>query len=102
MKSRTPRPNDEQPDLEADEEPDAQADEEPDAQADEEQPNFEANMYELQADPGEEWVLHFSVQGDDGWLTAETQDGTQRVEAPDTQRLVTIIDAIDECGGRQP
>jgi hypothetical protein len=93
---------DEEPDAEADEEPDAEADEEPDAEADEEQPDFEANMHELQADLGEEWVLHFSVQGDDGWLTAETQDGTQRVEAPDAQRLVTIIDAIDECGGRQP
>ena len=59
-------------------------------------------MYELQADLGADWVLHFSVQGDDGWLTAEKQDGTQRVEAPDAQRLVTIIDAIDECGGRRP
>ena len=59
-------------------------------------------MYELQADLGEEWVLHFSVQGDDGWLTAEKQDGRQRIEAPDAQRLVTIIDAIDECGGRRP
>ena len=99
------------PNVEANEESDAQADEEqpgpeadeqPDARADEEQSDFEANMYELQADLGEEWVLHFSVQGDDGWLTAEKQDGRQRIEAPDAQRLVTIIDAIDECGGRRP
>ena len=99
------------PNVEANEESDAQADEEQpgpeadeqsDARADEEQSDFEANMYELQADLGEEWVLHFSVQGDDGWLTAEKQDGRQRIEAPDAQRLVTIIDAIDECGGRRP
>jgi hypothetical protein len=93
---------DEEPDAEADEEPDAEADEEPDSQGDEEQPDFEANMHEFQAELGEEWVLHFSVHGDDGWLSAEKEDGTQRVEAPDAQRLVTIIDAIDECGGRQP
>jgi hypothetical protein len=96
--------------VEADEEPNARAAEQQpnpeveqsDARADEEQSDFEANMYELQADLGEEWILHFSVQGDDGWLTAERQDGTQRVEAPDAQRLVTIIDAIVECGGRKP
>jgi hypothetical protein len=94
---------DEESDDQADEEqPDQEADAQSDARADDEQSDFEANMYELQADLGEEWVLHFSVQGDDGWLTAEKQDGTQRVEAPDAQRLVTIIDAIDECGGRRP
>jgi hypothetical protein len=102
--------DDEQADLEADEQPDAEdddeqadleADEQPDAEDDEQQPDFEANMHELQAELGDEWILHFSVQGDDGWLTAERQDGAQRVEAPDAQRLVTIIDAIDECGGRQ-
>jgi hypothetical protein len=93
---------DEQPDAEADGEPDSGADEEPDSEGDGEQPDFEANMHELQDDLGEEWVLHFSVLGDDGWLTAERRDGTQRVEAPDAQRLVTIIDTIDECGGRQP
>jgi hypothetical protein len=102
--------DDEQPALEAEEQSDPQAAEEhpnpeaeqSDARADEEQSDFETNMYELQADLGEEWILHFSVQGDDGWLTAERQDGTQRVEAPDARRLVTIVDAIDECGGRQP
>jgi hypothetical protein len=102
--------DDEQPALEADEQSVPQAAEEQpnpeakqsDARADEEQSDFEANMYELQAGLGEEWTLHFSVHGDDGWLTAERQDGTQRVEAPDAQRLVTIVDAIDECGGRQP
>ena len=93
----------EESDARADEEqPGPEADEQSDARADEEQSDFEANMYELQADLGEEWVLHFSVQGDDGWLTAEKQDGRQRIEAPDAQRLVTIIDAIDECGGRRP
>jgi hypothetical protein len=103
--------DEEQPDLEADEQsdsegdeeqPELEADEQSDSEGDEEQPDFEANMYELQADLGDEWILHFSVQGDKGWLTAEREDGSQRVEAPDAQGLVTIVDAIDECGGRQP
>jgi hypothetical protein len=94
---------DEQSDTEGDEEqPDVEADEQSDTEGDEEQPDFEANMYELQADLGDEWILHFTVKGEKGWLTAEREDGSQRVEAPDAQSLVTIVDAIDECGGRQP
>jgi len=92
---------DEQPDQDDEEQPDLEADEQPD-QDDEEQPDFEANMHELQGDLGEEWILRFSVHGDDGWLTAEREDGTQRVEAPDAKRLITIVDAIEEGGGRQP
>ena len=99
-----PEPDgDEQPDAQDEkEQPEPNADEQPDAQDDEEQPDFEANMHELQADLGEDWILRFSVQGDEAWLTAEKRDGSQRVEAPDAQRLVTIVDAIDDCGGRQP
>jgi hypothetical protein len=93
---------DQELEVQADEQPNSQADEETDSQGDREQSDFEANMYELQADLGEAWVLHFSVQGGDGWLTAETQDGAQHVEAPDAQRLASIIDTIDECGGRRP
>ena len=103
--------DDEQPDLEADEQsdtegndeqPDLEADEQSDTKGNEEQPDFEANMYELQADLGDEWILHFTVKGEKGWLTAEREDGSQRVEAPDAQSLVTIVDAIDDCGGREP
>ena len=95
--------SDEQPDTQAsDDQPDTQAgNEQPDTQARDDQPSFEADMHELQAELGEEWVLRFSVHGEDGWLTAEKQDATQRVEAPDAQRLVTIVEAINEGGGRQ-
>jgi hypothetical protein len=98
-----PQGSDEQPDAEAsDEQLDAQAsDEQPDADTSDEQPDFETDMHELQADLGVEWILRFSVHGEDGWLTAEKQDATQRVEAPDAQRLVTIVEAINEGGGRQ-
>lgn len=72
-----------------------------DSQAAGEQPDFEADMHELQAELGEQWILRFSVQGEDGWLTAENPDASQRVEAPDAQRLVKIVEAINEGGGRR-
>jgi hypothetical protein len=64
-------------------------------------PDFEAEMRELQAELGEHWVLRFSVHGDDAWLTAESPDEGQRVEAPDAQGLVPIVEAINEGGGRR-
>ena len=63
--------------------------------------DFEAEMHELQAELGEDWVLRFSVHGEDAWLTAEKEDESQRVEAPDAQRLVPIVEAINEGGGRR-
>ena len=57
--------------------------------------------HELQAELGEDWVLRFSVQGDDAWLTAEKPGEDQRVEAPDAQGLLPIVDAINEGGGRR-
>jgi hypothetical protein len=64
-------------------------------------PDFETEMHELQAELGEEWVLRFSVQGDDAWLTAEKPGEDQRVEAPDAQGLLPIVEAINEGGGRR-
>jgi hypothetical protein len=66
-----------------------------------EAPDFEAEMHELQAELGEDWILRFSVQGEDAWLTAEKADEDQRVEAPDAQGLVAIVQAINEDGGRR-
>jgi len=64
-------------------------------------PDFEAEMHELQAELGEDWVLRFSVQGDDSWLTAEKEPEGHRVEAPDAQGLLPIVEAINEGGGRR-
>jgi hypothetical protein len=63
--------------------------------------DFEAEMHELQAELGEDWILRFSVHGEDAWLTAEKQDASQRVEAPNAQGLVQIVEAINEGGGRR-
>jgi hypothetical protein len=64
-------------------------------------PDFEADMHELQEELGEDWILRFSVRGEDGWLTAETEDASQRVEAPDAEGLLRIVDAVKEAGGRE-
>jgi hypothetical protein len=63
-------------------------------------PDFEDEMHELQAELGEDWILRFSVHGDDGWLTAEKNDGSQRVEAPTAAVLVKAVELLNEGGGR--
>jgi hypothetical protein len=65
----------------------------------EEAPDFEADMHELQSDLGEDWILRFSVHGDDAWLTAEKDDGSQRVDAATASELLEKVDQLDEDGG---
>jgi hypothetical protein len=102
----TPEANGE-PEAEAEDESGDEADDEPRAEADDEDdteneppPDFEADMRELQAELGDDWILRFSVHGDDGWLTAEKDDGTQRVEAPEASVLVEAVGLLNERGGR--
>jgi hypothetical protein len=64
-------------------------------------PDFEAEMHELQQELGKDWVLRFSVRDGDAWLTAEKEDASQRVEAPDAMGLIPIVEAIEEGGGRK-
>jgi hypothetical protein len=70
------------------------SDDEPIAEED-----FEAEMHELQAELGDQWILRFSVHGDDAWLTAETEDGGQRVEAQTAGVLLKAVGLLEE-GGR--
>ena len=58
-------------------------------------PDFEADMHELQGEFGDDWILRFSVHGDDGWLTAEKQDASQHVEAATADQLIRIVEAVD-------
>ena len=85
--------------AEEDEDSSAEADDEPGAESDA-VAAFEDEMRELQADLGEDWILRFSVQGDDAWLTAEKDDGSQRVEAPTADVLVEAVELLNEAGGR--
>ena len=59
-------------------------------------PDFVADMHDFQAELGADWILRFSVHGHDRWLTAEKQDASQHVEAPDPEGLVKMVDAVNE------
>ena len=96
---RRGRRADDEPSAEADDEPSAEADDEPSAES-EAPPDFEADMHELQAQLGEDWILRFSVQGDEGWLTAEKDDGSQRLEAQTASVLLEAVELLNENGGR--
>jgi hypothetical protein len=86
-------------DAAGDDEPRAEADDEP-SDASDAPPDFEADMRDLQARLGEDWILRFSVQGDDGWLTAEKDDGSQRLEAQTASVLLEAVELLEEDGGR--
>jgi hypothetical protein len=62
--------------------------------------DFQDNMRELQAELGEDWILRFCVQGDAAWLSAEKDDGSQRVEAPTASVLCEAVELLNEGGGR--
>ena len=118
-KNETSADAEEKPTAEAEEEPTAEAADEPsddaseDEQSDgaaedesdeesagqEQSPDFEADMHDLQSELGEDWVLSFSVQGDDAWLTAEKSDGSQRLQAPTAAVLSEAVQLLNE-GGR--
>ena len=78
---------------------DAGADDGPSAES-EAPPDFEADMREFQAELGKDWILRFSVHGDDAWLTAEKDDGSQSVDAPTASELSEAIAQLDEGGSR--
>jgi len=89
--------------AEAEDEHDGEADDEPDVRDDAERkapPDLEADMHELQAELGEDWILRFSVQGDDAWLTAEKDDGSQHVEAPTASVLLDVVERLEDGSDR--
>ena len=102
--------SDDEPEAESDDETDAEAEDEPGGEADEDaddeqsesagSSDFEADMHDLQEELGEDWILRFSVQGDDAWLTAEKDDGSQRVEAPTASVLSDAVAVLNKGGGR--
>jgi hypothetical protein len=94
---------------EADDDTEAEADDdyEDEGEADDEQAaeangngstDFEAAMRELQGELGDDWILRFSVQGDESWLTAEKDDGSQRVQAATASVLSEVVELLNEDG----
>ena len=86
--------------AEADDEDETSAEAEDDADEDEDEDEdneaptaFEEDMYELQEEFGDDWIVRFSVQNDAGWLTAEKDDGSQRLEAPTADVLRKAVDS---------
>ena len=53
---------------------------------------------EGQAELGDDWILRFSVQGDESWLTAEKDDGSQRVQAATASVLSKVVELLNEDG----
>jgi hypothetical protein len=83
--------------------PSAEADDEADDEEDDEaysESDFEDDMHDLQAELGEDWILRFCVQGDDAWLTAEKEDGSQHIEAPTASVLTKAVKLLNKGGGR--
>lgn len=113
--------SDEEPKAEAEDDPSAEAeddledeevdeaeaddegeDEDDDEGEDDDEPasEFENEMFELQEELGDDWIVRFSVQGEDAWLTAEKDDGSQRVESPVADVLREAVALLNEGGGR--
>jgi hypothetical protein len=61
--------------------------------------DFEADMRELQGELGDDWILRFSVHGDESWLTAEKDDGSQRVQASTASVLSEVVELLNEEDG---
>ena len=62
--------------------------------------DLEADLHTLQQRLGENWTLLYAVHGGEAWLTAETQDATQRIEAPNAEVLVKTVELLNQGGGR--
>lgn len=62
-------------------------------------PDFEADMHDFQAELGKDWILRFSVQGDDAWLTAEKDDGSECVEAETAAELAEAVAKLGQGAG---
>lgn len=68
--------------------------------ADEQATDLESDLHTLQQRLGDDWTLYYGVHGGEAWLTAESQDVTQRVEAPDAEVLVKAVELLSKGGGR--
>jgi hypothetical protein len=71
-----------------------------DAEEEDESADLETNLHELQSKLGEDWILYFAVHGEDSWLTAETDDASQRIEAPNASVLIKAVEVLNQGGGR--
>jgi hypothetical protein len=62
--------------------------------------DLEADMHDLQSELGPDWILRVSVHEQNAWLTAEKQDASQHVEAPNAEGLLKMVNAVNENAAR--
>ena len=62
--------------------------------------SLEDDLRDLHASLGDNWILRVSLQGEDAWLTAEKDDGSQHVEARAAHVLAEVVELLNESGGR--
>jgi hypothetical protein len=62
--------------------------------------SLEDEMRDLQANLGDDWILRVSIQGENAWLTADKDDGSQHVEAHAADVLAEVVELLNESGGR--
>jgi len=102
---------DSEPEAVADEDEDEDEDEDLDDEDEDSEPEgegegggedpvsvFEEEMHQLQEDLGDEWIVRFSVQNDEAWLTAEKEDGSQHVEGPTADVLREAVELLEGGG----
>jgi hypothetical protein len=75
-------------------------DEDEDDEDDDEPTDLETGLHTLQQRLGDDWTLLYAVHGGEAWLTAESQDATQRIEAPSADVLVKVVELLKQGGGR--
>ena len=90
---------DREPEAEAEDEEledeDEESEEEEEDGGDDPVSAFEEEMHQLQEDLGDEWIVRFSVQNDEAWLTAEKEDGSQHVEGPTADVLREAVELLE-------
>jgi hypothetical protein len=83
-----------EPCNEEDEDVQAEADDGFGDEGDGNEGSLEDEMRDLQANLGDDWILRVSMQGEGAWLTAETVDGSQHVEAPTAGVLAEVVELL--------
>src|SRR5918994_1991685 len=92
--------DDEPDDGEEDDDVQAETDDDFSDEEDGNEGSLEDELRDLQASLGDNWILRVSLQGEDAWLTAEKDDGSQHVEARAAHVLTEVVELLNESGGR--
>ena len=92
--------DDEPDDGEEDDDVQAETDDDFSDEEDGNEVSLEDELRDLQASLGDNWILRVSLQGEDAWLTAEKDDGSQHVEARAAHVLAEVVELLNESGGR--